>query len=151
MAIVVEDNRFRRLEPKILVLTNRDKEQLKAPWSMDMMKHKFSIAPDSVRILRGPEGDLRRARLFANVAHFAAGLRRLGLPAEAQSAIFPVVLGTPERALAASARLRRLGLLVKPIRPPTVPAGTSRLRFALSSEHQAAHLDAALDGLRAVL
>ena len=53
VAIVVEDNRFRRLEPKILVLTNRDKEQLKAPWSMDMMKHNFSIAPDSVRILRG--------------------------------------------------------------------------------------------------
>lgn len=53
IAIVVEDNKFRRLEPKILVLTNRGKEQLKAPWSMDMMKHNFSIAPESVRILRG--------------------------------------------------------------------------------------------------
>ena len=53
IAIVVEDNKFRRLEPNILVLTNREKEQLKAPWSMDMMKHNFSIAPESVRILRG--------------------------------------------------------------------------------------------------
>ena len=53
IAIVVEDNRFRRLEPKILVLTNGDKEQLKAPWSMDMMKHNFSIAPESVRIVQG--------------------------------------------------------------------------------------------------
>ena len=53
IAIVVEDNRFRRLEPKILVLTNGEKEQLKEPWSMDMMKHNFSIAPKSVRILKG--------------------------------------------------------------------------------------------------
>ncbi|MBC7416185.1 MAG: DUF3391 domain-containing protein [Herminiimonas sp.] len=57
IAIVVEDNRFRRLEPKILVLTDRDKKQIKEPWSMDMMQHNFSIAPESVRILNGlPDG-----------------------------------------------------------------------------------------------
>ena len=43
--------------------------------------------------------------------------------------------GSPERAVAAAAFLRARGLLVKPIRPPTVPAGTSRLRFALSAAH----------------
>lgn len=53
IAIVVEDNKFRRLEPKILVLTNRDKKQLEEPWSMDMMKHNFSIAPESLRISKG--------------------------------------------------------------------------------------------------
>ena len=53
IAIVVEDNRFRRLEPKILVLTDHNKKQVKEPWSMDMLKHNFSIAPESVRIVRG--------------------------------------------------------------------------------------------------
>lgn len=53
VAIVVQDNQFRRLEPKILILTNKDKKQLKEPRSMDMMKHNFAIAPASVRILRG--------------------------------------------------------------------------------------------------
>ena len=48
-----------------------------------------------------------------------------------------------------SARLRELGILVKPIRPPTVPPGTSRLRFALTAAHTAAHIDAALAALRA--
>jgi 8-amino-7-oxononanoate synthase len=68
---------------------------------------------------------LERARLFTAAA---------GLP-PAASAIVPLRLGTPERALAASRRLERAGFLVKAVRPPTVPPGTSRLRFAFSAAH----------------
>jgi HD-GYP domain-containing protein (c-di-GMP phosphodiesterase class II) len=53
VAIVVEDNRFRRLEPKILILTDTNKKHLVEPISMDMMKHNFSIAPESVHIMKG--------------------------------------------------------------------------------------------------
>ena len=88
-----------------------------------------------------------RPRLWRNIRRFVDGLRTLGFAAEARSAIVPVVLGTPERALRASAFLRERGLLVKPIRPPTVPEGTSRLRFALSAGHTEAHLDLALQAL----
>jgi 8-amino-7-oxononanoate synthase len=89
----------------------------------------------------------RPARLWRNIRHFAQGLQKLGHPARAQSAIFPVILGTPDRALAASAALRDRGLLVKAIRPPTVPKGTSRLRFALSAGHTLEELDLALEAL----
>lgn len=89
-----------------------------------------------------------RDRLWRNIRRFAEGLRALGVPAEAQSAIFPVVLGEPEAALEASRLLRTRGLLVKPIRPPTVPEGTSRLRFALSAGHTDQHIDLALELLR---
>jgi 8-amino-7-oxononanoate synthase len=105
----------------------------------------------AVRILAGPEGDQRRARLWSNVRRFAAGLEALGLAARADSAIFPVVLGEPARALQAAARLRKRGVLVKPIRPPTVPPGTSRLRIALSAAHTEQHLDATLEALREAL
>jgi 8-amino-7-oxononanoate synthase len=88
-----------------------------------------------------------RPRLWRNIRRFVDGLRTLGLPAEARSAIVPVILRTPERALRASAFLRERGLLVKPIRPPTVPEGTSRLRFALSAAHTEAHVDRALQAL----
>ncbi len=61
--------------------------------------------------------------------------RRLALP-EAQSPIVPLVLGTSEAALAASRMFEDEGFLVIPIRPPTVPPGTARLRFAFCAEHR---------------
>lgn len=63
--------------------------------------------------------------------------RQLGLP-EAESAIVPVILGDADRALAASRALERDGFLVIAIRPPTVPAGTARLRFTFTAGHSEA-------------
>lgn len=51
------------------------------------------------------------------------------------SPIIPIVLGSEEAALAEADRLMEAGLLVMPIRPPTVPRGSSRLRVTLSSMH----------------
>ena len=53
----------------------------------------------------------------------------------AQSAILPLVLGEASRTIEAGLALREAGFLVAAIRPPTVPAGTSRLRIAFSAEH----------------
>jgi 8-amino-7-oxononanoate synthase len=53
----------------------------------------------------------------------------------AQSAIVPVVLGDPARALAAAQALEDAGFLVVAMRPPTVPEGTSRLRVTFSAGH----------------
>jgi 8-amino-7-oxononanoate synthase len=69
---------------------------------------------------------LAKARLFC---------ARLGLAAP-ESAIVPVMLGRPEAALAASEALVERGFLVTAIRPPTVPAGTARLRIAFSAAHR---------------
>ncbi len=88
-----------------------------------------------------------RPRLWRNIRRFVEGLQQIGFQAEPRSAIVPVVLGTPERALRASAFLREQGVLAKPIRPPTVPEGTSRLRFALSAAHTEAQIDRALQAL----
>ncbi len=61
--------------------------------------------------------------------------RRLGLP-EAQSPIVPLVLGRLEAAVKASKMLEDEGFLVVAIRPPTVPPGTARLRFAFCAGHE---------------
>jgi 8-amino-7-oxononanoate synthase len=80
---------------------------------------------------------LRKARMFTAA---------LGLP-QAESPIVPLVLGTPASALRASALLAAEGFLVTAIRPPSVPPGTARLRFAFS----AAHADADVMRLSAVI
>jgi 8-amino-7-oxononanoate synthase len=68
---------------------------------------------------------LAKARAFTA----RAGLR----PATSQ--IVPVIVGAAEAALAAARFLEAEGFLVVPIRPPTVPAGTARLRFAFTARH----------------
>ena len=61
--------------------------------------------------------------------------------------IQPVVLGDAARALAVSKALEEQGFLVAAIRPPTVPAGTARLRVTLSAAHEEAQVDALVDAL----
>ncbi|HKA93990.1 MAG TPA: aminotransferase class I/II-fold pyridoxal phosphate-dependent enzyme, partial [Acidimicrobiia bacterium] len=91
-----------------------------------------------VGVIRSPEGRELTARLRANVERV-----RPGHP----SPIVPVVFGDEVRTLAAAATLLEQGMLVPAIRPPTVPAGTSRLRIALSAVHSPSQVD----GLAAAL
>jgi len=74
----------------------------------------------------------------------------LDLP-PAESAIVSVVLGSAERALRASEELRLAGFLVAAIRPPTVPAGTSRLRFTFSAAHRDEDVRALAAAVRSTL
>ena len=63
---------------------------------------------------------------------FRADLRRAGwVVPKGDSPIVPVRLDTAEAAVALAAALRTAGILAAAVRPPTVPAGTSRLRFSL--------------------
>jgi 8-amino-7-oxononanoate synthase len=57
-----------------------------------------------------------------------------GLP-PAQSPIVPILVGSEDRALAASRLLADEGFLVAAIRPPTVPEGTARLRLTFTARH----------------
>jgi 8-amino-7-oxononanoate synthase len=95
---------------------------------------------------------VRRERLHALALRMRAGLARLGFDlSRVVAPIFPVVLGSEERALAASRALRARGFFVRAIRPPTVPRDTSRLRVALTAGHDEAQVDAFLGALEEVL
>jgi 7-keto-8-aminopelargonate synthetase-like enzyme len=80
----------------------------------------------ALRVVRSPDGDRLRRRLAAFVERVQAGHL---------SPIVPILIGDERATLAAADELLEQGILVPAIRPPTVPAGTSRLRVALSAAH----------------
>jgi 8-amino-7-oxononanoate synthase len=73
--------------------------------------------------------------------------RRAGLP-EAHSTIVPVIIGEAEAAMQAARLLEEEGFLVVAIRPPTVPAGTARLRLTFSAAHPDAEVERLADIIR---
>jgi len=90
----------------------------------------------------------RREKLTALIARFRSGAAQLGLTLSASSsAIQPLLLGDAQAALDAAYALEQQGLLVTAIRPPTVPAGSARLRITLSAAHEEAHVDQLLGAL----
>jgi 8-amino-7-oxononanoate synthase len=100
----------------------------------------------------------RREKVAALARRLHAGLESLGPAASATHSspaivtpIVPVILGDAARALAASKALEARGFLVTAIRPPTVPAGSARLRITLSAAHEESQVDALLDALAGVL
>ena len=73
----------------------------------------------------------------------------LALP-EAESAIVPLIVGAPGRALAASQALAARGFLVTAIRPPTAPDGTARLRYTFSASHSEDDIDRLVGAVREI-
>ncbi len=88
------------------------------------------------------------ARLRERIAQFRALCASHAIPVgPSQTAIHPIVVGAPERAVAMSRELAGRGFLVPAIRPPSVPAGTSRLRISLSAAHDARVVEALAQAL----
>ena len=84
----------------------------------------------------------RRQHLAGLIGRFRRGAGQLELPLmPSASAIQPLLVGDAVRAVALSERLRASGFLIGAIRPPTVPAGTSRLRITLSAAHSESQVD----------
>ncbi len=83
-----------------------------------------------------PAMDTERTHLAALSARLREGLAAQGIDTLGSTThIVPAVVGEAAEALALSRRLEADGVLAVAIRPPTVPKGSSRLRFALSAAH----------------
>jgi 8-amino-7-oxononanoate synthase len=97
----------------------------------------------SIALCRGMEAE--RERCLGLARRIASAL---GLPRPA-AAIVPVVVGGADEAMAAAAELRQQGFQVRAVRPPTVPAGSSRLRIACHSFNTDEEVDLLIGALRA--
>lgn len=75
----------------------------------------------------------RRTRLLAMGQRLVAAFRTKGIECVSDSQIVPYLIGSNEQTIACAEKFRHAGFYVLPIRPPTVPEGSSRLRFSLTA------------------
>jgi len=99
-----------------------------------------------------PGMDAERAHLHTQADRVRAAFRAAGIDTGASSSqIVPAMVGGDAAALAAGRALEEAGILGIAIRPPTVPAGTARIRFALSAVHDALAIDRLIEAATAIL
>ncbi len=105
----------------------------------------------AVRRVRGFSAE-ERAAMPALSRRWRARLREIapGVP-DGDSPVVPVPVGAETETMRVAARLRERGFRVGAIRPPTVPAGTSRLRLSLNRTLTDAQLERFADALREAL
>ncbi|WP_348693319.1 8-amino-7-oxononanoate synthase [Duganella fentianensis] len=105
----------------------------------------------SLDLLEGDEGVARRAHLQSLIAQLDSGLqlqRWQRMPSS--TAIQPIVIGDNAETMRAGAALYAQGLWLGTIRPPTVPAGTARLRATLCAGHTSADVEQLIVALNAL-
>jgi 8-amino-7-oxononanoate synthase len=89
-----------------------------------------------------PKMENERSDLMNKAEFLRSSLVSLGLyTGNSNSQIIPVIMKKEESSLFAAEQLEKSNILVIAIRPPTVPEGESRIRLAVSSEHDWSHLN----------
>ncbi|NWB20452.1 MULTISPECIES: 8-amino-7-oxononanoate synthase [unclassified Pseudomonas] len=90
----------------------------------------------------------RREHLNGLIRQFRQGAEQIGLELmDSFTPIQPIMIGDSARAVRLSQMLRERGLMVNAIRPPTVPAGSARLRVTLTAAHSNAQVQLLLSAL----
>lgn len=111
-----------------------------------------SVTAASLAAIRMIRNDTSlKDRLWENTRFFLDGLKQvtIGKVAPTTSPIIPLVIGSADDTVRLSDSLFACGIWAHPIRPPTVPDGTSRLRFTLMATHTREQLQGCLDALKA--
>ncbi|MBS98085.1 MAG: 8-amino-7-oxononanoate synthase [Oceanospirillaceae bacterium] len=103
----------------------------------------------SLKLVR--EEHWRREKLARLIERFRTGASQLGFELmNSSTPIQPILVGSADEALRLSEALEDRGIFVGAIRPPTVPAGSARLRVTLSASHTDTQVDRLLDALSAI-
>jgi 8-amino-7-oxononanoate synthase len=112
-----------------------------------------ALAEATRAALRQVIGDeWRRTHLRELVQRFRHGAAQLGLRLyDSHTPIQPLIVGEADAAMRISGALRERGILITAIRPPTVAAGTARLRITFSAAHTEAQVDRLLGALEKVV
>ena len=125
--------------PVIDTLINRSRSFI---FSTSLPPATPAAALAALELVASDEGGNLRSKLRRNRALFAARLQDAGLDLmHSATQIVPILIGEPEPTMTITGRLLAQGVFLQGIRPPTVPAGTGRLRATVMASHEAAELE----------
>jgi 8-amino-7-oxononanoate synthase len=96
---------------------------------------------------RASEEPSRRETVLQAAAQLRAGLCAVGVVPRGFGHIIPWIVGETAEAVRVADALRAHGLDVRAIRPPSVPAGTARLRFTVTAAHRGADIEGAVEAV----
>jgi glycine C-acetyltransferase/8-amino-7-oxononanoate synthase len=94
----------------------------------------------ALEMLRESPSLVDKLQRNARVLREALAAEGVEVPAESETQIVPVIVGDASATMAACERALGEGVFAQGIRPPTVPAGTSRLRLAVMASHTKSEL-----------
>lgn len=87
----------------------------------------------------------QRQHLAALSLYMQQGIQAKGFACPSTSQIVPVIIGDSTATVSKARQLQTAGFYVMPVRPPTVPQGSSRLRICLNTQFETADLTQLLD------
>lgn len=107
----------------------------------------LNVAWTEFIVKRLPDMNERRRRLATLSEQLRTALKKKGYACPSESHIVPMLIGASKETILKAEELQRKGFYVLPVRPPTVPEGTSRLRFSLTATLSAGELEQLIDVL----
>lgn len=114
----------------------------------------FSTAIPSVNIMWSNfliEEKFHTAKIQANKLKLLIKKANVYISPEGQTQIIPIIIGENNKTIKISEELRNKGFYILPVRPPTVPVNTSRLRLSLTSDITIEEFESVIDSVRGLL
>lgn len=106
------------------------------------------LCVSAMTAIRVVEKGYLQNKLFRNIELLGRELCELGLIAnQPRTQIIPILIGSEKNAIKFSNLLLRKGILIQPIRYPTVKKGSSRIRISMSASHTPANIRNAVDAI----
>lgn len=106
------------------------------------------LCVSAMTAIRVVEKGYLQNKLFRNIELLGRELCELGLIAnQPRTQIIPILIGSEKNAIKFSNLLLRKGILIQPIRYPTVKKGSSRIRISMSASHTPADIRNAVDAI----
>ncbi len=103
----------------------------------------------AVSLVQTPACNEARKNLYEKFTYLRTSLEKAGFDtANSRTPVIPVIIGDSGEVIKLSSKLFEKGILALPVRPPTVPKNTARIRISVNAAHTYEDIDRLIDALK---